>query len=39
MSSDRLLAELLNRSKLLEYALAHVETATALGGRPASATR
>ncbi len=35
MSSDRLLAELLNRSKLLEYALAHVETATALGGRPA----
>ncbi len=35
MSSDRMLAELLNRSKLLEYALAHVETATALGGRPA----
>jgi len=35
MSSDRMLAELLNRSKLLEYALAHVETATAMGGRPA----
>lgn len=35
MSSDRMLAELLNRSRLLEYALAHVETATATGGRPA----
>lgn len=35
MSSDRLLAELLNRSRLLEYALAHVEAATAAGGRPA----
>ncbi|HEY6947362.1 MAG TPA: response regulator [Gemmatimonadales bacterium] len=35
MSSDRLLAELLNRSRLLEYALAHVETATASGSRPA----
>jgi CheY-like chemotaxis protein len=35
MSSDRMLAELLNRSRLLEYALAHVETATAGGGRPA----
>lgn len=35
MSSDRMLAELLNRSRLLEYALAHVETATASGGRPA----
>ena len=35
MSSDRLLTELLNRSKLLDYAIAHVETATALGGRPA----
>jgi CheY-like chemotaxis protein len=35
MSSDHMLAELLNRSKLLEYALAHVETATAMGGRPA----
>lgn len=35
MSSDRMLAELLNRSKLLEYAVAQVEAATALGGRPA----
>lgn len=35
MSSDRMLAELLNRSRLLEYALAHVEAATAAGGRPA----
>jgi len=35
MSSDRMLAELLNRSRLLEYALAHVETATASGRRPA----
>lgn len=35
MSADRMLAELLNRSRLLEYALAHVETATAAGGRPA----
>jgi CheY-like chemotaxis protein len=35
MSSDHMLAELLNRSKLLEYAVAQVETATALGGRPA----
>jgi CheY-like chemotaxis protein len=35
MSSDRMLAELLNRSRLLEYALAHVEAATAMGGRPA----
>jgi len=35
MSSDRMLAELLNRSRLLEYAIAHVETATATGGRPA----
>ncbi|MGE5231127.1 MAG: hypothetical protein ACM3NS_05255, partial [Deltaproteobacteria bacterium] len=35
MSADRILAELLNRSRLLEYALAHVETATAAGGRPA----
>lgn len=35
MSSDRMLAELLNRSRLLEYALAHVETATASGSRPA----
>jgi len=32
MSSDRMLAELLNRSRLLEYALAHVETATAALG-------
>ncbi len=35
MFSDRMLAELLNRSRLLEYALAHVEAATAAGGRPA----
>ncbi len=35
MSSDRMLAELLNRSKLLEYAVAQVEAATALGARPA----
>lgn len=35
MSADRMLAELLNRSRLLEYALAHVETATASAGRPA----
>jgi CheY-like chemotaxis protein len=35
MSSDRILAELLNRSKLLDHALAHVEAATAMGGRPA----
>ena len=35
MSSDRMLAELLNRSRLLEYALAHVEAATASGRRPA----
>ncbi|HET7600387.1 MAG TPA: response regulator [Gemmatimonadales bacterium] len=30
-----ILAELLNRSRLLDYAIAHVETATAGGGRPA----
>ena len=35
MSADRMLAELLNRGRLLEYALAHVETATASAGRPA----
>lgn len=35
MSADCMLAELLNRSRLLEYALAHVETATASAGRPA----
>lgn len=35
MSADRMLAELLNRSRLLEYALAHVESAAAIGGRPA----
>jgi CheY-like chemotaxis protein len=35
MSSDRMLAELLNRSRLLEYAIAHVEAATGMGGRPA----
>jgi len=35
MSSEHLLAELFNRSKLLDHALAHVEAATAMGGRPA----
>ncbi len=30
-----LLADLLNRTRLLDYAVAQVETATALGGRPA----
>ena len=35
MSSEHLLAEVFNRTKLLDHALAHVEAATAMGGRPA----
>ena len=35
MSSEHLLAELFNRATLLDHALAYVEAATAMGGRPA----